>query len=350
MQGWSPGRTVLLVVCLLILFFQPVTGFSVTRLSIDPSGALTPGTMVVASFNVGFNADSVETFPSGSDLILKTDLENPKWSYSLILDGVEKPRKPIEGQMLDLSGFELSYPAKVNESMRITLEGTVPVVDTTTNKTIIRFIEQDDSCMNCPAIQFTALVVNMKDAPCCIEPIDVTLRKFRSHIDEDAQQGINTTATEEKFAEAQRNIDSARAHPATQYAEVLNDLNAAHTTISEGERLLDKAWAEKEVADAQIPITDVDNVIAGIKSNGINPPPLAEIFSKRELAMNYLVTANDQIAAGNYSAARERAGIALALGNESYTSALEYQLEHESVKSQPMYRMSLSFRYARVLP
>ena len=51
-----------------------------------------------------------DTFPVGSDLVMTTDLANPKWTYTIVLDTVENPRNPVGGQTLDLSGFELSYP------------------------------------------------------------------------------------------------------------------------------------------------------------------------------------------------------------------------------------------------
>ena len=99
-------KLVILAVIALILFIPAVSAFDVEGLTIDPSGALTPSPPVTVSFKVGFTASSGDTFPSGSDLVMTTDLTDAKWTYTLILDGVENPRNPVGGKTLDLSGFD----------------------------------------------------------------------------------------------------------------------------------------------------------------------------------------------------------------------------------------------------
>ena len=92
-------------------------------------------------------------------------------------------------------------------------------------------------------------------------------------------------------------------------------------------KTLDKAWAEKEVAAAQLPINNVDAVIAWFKGNKTTAEDsqLSAIVSKREVAVGYISTANDQIASGEYSQARSKAQEAFTKGNESYTDALARQ-------------------------
>src|SRR5208337_4599673 len=46
-------------------------------------------------------------------------------------------------------------------------------------------------------------------------------------------------------------ISQAQSLPSTQYTDALNDLTTATSTIANGETLLDKAWAESEIATAQ---------------------------------------------------------------------------------------------------
>ena len=104
----------------------------------------------------------------------------------------------------------------------------------------------------------------------------------------------------------------------------LNDLNAAQTAITDGEIALDKAWAESEVAAAQVPINNVDSIIAWFNGNQstASDPQLPAIITKREVAVSYISTANDEIANGNYEQARAKAQDAFSKGNESYTDAL----------------------------
>ena len=57
---------------------------------------------------------------------------------------------------------------------------------------------------------------------------------------------------------------------------------------------------------------------------------LPAIIAKREVAVSYLVTANDEISNGNYEQARGKAQDAFNKGNESYTDALAQKKIRES--------------------
>ena len=143
---------------------------------------------------------------------------------------------------------------------------------------------------------------------------------------------------EEKYNEAQDKIASARSRPSNQYAGAQEDLTTATTAIKDGETALDKAWAEYEVAAAQVPITNVDAIIAWFKGNSstANDQQLPTIVTKREVAVSYVSTANDDIADGNYAQARQKAQDAFLKANESYTEALARQKELSSGFSLPI--------------
>jgi len=313
----------------LVVCIQAVSAFSVSSISIDPSGSLTPGQQVLVSFKVDFAGDGGSTFPAGGELDLSTDLDKPKWTWTLLLDGVENPRPTETGRQLALSGFELSYPSKVEESVRITLEGTAPSVTQSTNKTIIRILETDSNGnpVTSSEVERTALVINTAEVTQAIANQDSVLQGYRSHIDEKAALGIDTTAAEAKYSEAKGKIDAARALSSNQYSQAFDDLKAAQTAIDDGEKALDRAWAENEVTKAQIPIDNVDGVIAWFKGNQstANNPDLSTIITKREVAVSYISTANDDISNGNYEQARSKAQDAFSKGNESYTDALALQ-------------------------
>jgi hypothetical protein len=152
-----------------------VSAFSVSSMSVDPSGSLTPGTPVIVTFKVDFSASGKETFPSANELLMSTDLfkgdfsasgkdtfppdnelqmstdlDSPTWSYSLVLDGVDTLQPSNTGRILSVSGWVLSYPtsaknpsiAKTFESLKVTLEGKAPAVSQTT-KNIIKIAEYD---------------------------------------------------------------------------------------------------------------------------------------------------------------------------------------------------------------
>ena len=318
-------KTWIIVTTILLFCISAVSAFSVSSVSIDPSGSLIPGTPVTVSYKVDISG----TFPSGDDLQFFTDLENPKWTYTIIVNGIENLRPTVGGKTLTITGFELSYKPADEVSVRATLEGKAPVVTETTDKTIIRIQEMDvqGRPITTTKVERTGKVINTGEVPKVIAERDTDLQTYRTHIDEKAVLGIDTSAAEAKYNEAKQKIDSSRARPTTQYAEALADLIAALTSISDGEKALDQAWAENEVAAAQLPINNVDGVIAWFKGNQstANDQQLPAIVAKREVAVSYISTANDQIASGEYSQARSKAQEAFSKGNESYTDALARQ-------------------------
>ena len=85
------------------------------------------------------------TFPSDHNLVITTRLENPQWTYSLILDGVRNPDKTVMTEQLTLSGFELNYPADVQQSVVVIVNGTAPDVSRVTMTSIMDISERDDS-------------------------------------------------------------------------------------------------------------------------------------------------------------------------------------------------------------
>ena len=323
-----------LVTMMLFLCIPAVSAFTVEGYSIDQTGSLTPNTPVTISFKVGFSASSDLSFPAGSDLVLTTDLSNPKWTYTLILDGVENARNPEGSKTLELSGFELSYPSSVDESIRVTLEGTTPTVDTTTEKTLLNVYEVDThgSKIESTMVTKTALVINTGDVAKIVSEKNTNLQTFRSHIDEKSAIGVDTSSAESYYNDAQSKISTATSRPATQYTDALNDLTAAQAAIENGETAIERAWAENEVAIAQVPINNVDTIIAWFKGNQStsSDTQLSAIVAKRESAVSYLSTANDAISSGNYEQARTKAAEAFSKGNESYTDALVRQKQLSS--------------------
>ncbi|MDO9325597.1 MAG: hypothetical protein Q7T80_11650 [Methanoregula sp.] len=317
-------KTWIIVTAILLFCISAASAFSVGSVSIDPSGSLVPGTAVTVSYKV-----ETSGFPSGDDLQFFTDLENPKWTYTIIVNGVENQRPSMGGKTLTITGFELAYKTADEVSVRATLEGKAPTVTQTADKTIIRIQEMgvNGAALTSTKVEKTAQVINTGDVTAAIAARDTDLQTYRTHIDEKSVLDIDTSAAETKYNEAKQKIDSARARPSTQYTEALADLTAAQTSISDGEKALDMAWAQNEVDAAQIPINNVDAVIAWFKGNQstANDQQLSTIVTKREVAVSYISAANDQIASGEYSQARSKAQEAFAKGNESYNDALARQ-------------------------
>jgi len=302
-------------------------GFSVSSISIDPQGAMVANTPVTASFKV----DLAGQFPADADLTFFTDMDSPKWTYTILVNGVENVRPVQGGRTLDINGFELNYKSTDEVSVQGTLEGTAPTVPQTSNKTIFRITEVDNrgNAIASTQVEQDALIVNPGEVQTAIATQDQNLQAFRSSIDEKAAIGIDTSDAEAKYNEAQQDISAAKALPTTQFVNALNDLNSAQTAINDGGTALDKAWAVFEVANAQVPINNADAIIAWFKGNTstANDVQLPAIVAKREVAVSYISTANDDISNGNFDQARTQAQNAYDKGNESYNDALSRQYE-----------------------
>src|SRR5665647_3324541 len=170
------------LVVLLICCIHTVSAISVASVSIDPSGSLTPNNPVTVSFKV----ENSGVFPSDGEIQLFTDLEKPKWTYTIIVNGIENLRPVEGGRTLTITGFELSYKTSDEVTVRVTLEGVAPTVDKTTNKTLIRITEYDknNKPITSSQVEKTAMVINTGEVASTLESINAELQVYRTHIDE----------------------------------------------------------------------------------------------------------------------------------------------------------------------
>jgi hypothetical protein len=325
------GLTRLIWIIALFLVLVPavsVASYSVNSMSISPTGALTPGTTVDISYKVQLSSGSTQ-----NSLQLYTQLEKPKWSYIINVNGVGNGLTEAGTKTVTINSFLLSYKSGDDVSVAVTLEGTAPSVTATSNQTLIQ-VSDVDANGHASDTKYTqsALVVNTNDVTTAVSNANSQLSQFRTDIDEKAALDIDTSAAEAKYNDAQAKITTAQSLPSTQYSDALNNLNTAISTISDGETLLDKAWAEKEISDAQGPINNVDVLIANFQANSSTSSDarLSEIITKREVAVSYISAANDALTNGNFAQARAKAEDAYSKGNESYNDALTFKAAVEA--------------------
>ena len=101
-------------------------------------GNLTPGTPVTVIFTLNFPSyDGGMTFPNTDTLQIRTELDNSRWTRTLVVNGMKIPQPQTSGNILQLSGSNLSFPAHTEESMGVILQGTAPSVTTPTNKLLV---------------------------------------------------------------------------------------------------------------------------------------------------------------------------------------------------------------------
>ena len=87
----------------------------------------------------------VDSFPSNNKLQLFTELDNPAWTYNLVVNSITNVRPVNTANTWYISGFELSYKPTDSVSVRIGLDGTTPATSTQVSKKIISIQETDSS-------------------------------------------------------------------------------------------------------------------------------------------------------------------------------------------------------------
>jgi hypothetical protein len=131
-----------ILLCLLVFLAQGVSAFTISSLSVNPSGTLNPGDPVNISYMV--YAASGVAFPSYDDLQFVSELNDPVWTYTIAVNGVKNARPVEGGRVLTISGFELAYQNRDEVMVTVSLTGLVPAGSASgANKTLVRIQELD---------------------------------------------------------------------------------------------------------------------------------------------------------------------------------------------------------------
>jgi hypothetical protein len=320
-------RAALLAIGLMLVFSSLAGAFEVSSFSIEPNGStLDICERVTGSFAITSSPAEPGDSLSGGEIF--TMLDRPNWSLVLYTDGAEVSRVAVKNQTVFLSSLDIPGSGRTGSPRKIlvSFSAWVPDVEDTKNMTIVR-VRQTDTSQNgttsADKFLYAPVVVTCAcTRKICYEP-EYLLEPLRDDIWEKSRQGIDTSAAERKYSEARDLLYANDELAPVYYSEKLQNVSRAKGMIADGERLLDKAWAEKEVAEAQVPINNVDMVIEWFRASDTrNDAQLPEIIAKRDVAMSYIVSANDEIRNGNYEQARVKAQVAFRWGNESYTDAL----------------------------
>ncbi len=325
----STLKTSLIILIILIAGITAASAsISVKNIAITPSGDLvsgqTPPNPVSASFVIDFNPTGGETFPSEETLTMSTDLENGQWSYITSLDGNPNPAVTANGRNLNINGWVLSYPSKRELSMRVTLNGAVPTVTASGNKTIIRVAELSgkSEALSGSEVIKERYIINPADKNKAISDVKTALTAFRTLIDEEAAKGIETTAAMEKYSAANAAIQNAEK--STSFSSAQTYLTNAQALLKDGQTALDRATAQQVINEAQTPIDQTDDLITYFKVNRSmgKDPRLAPIIQKRDRAADLLSEANDLLPKNDFSGAKDKALQSSDIATESYNAAL----------------------------
>jgi hypothetical protein len=255
-------RRIAKVIGFLILIFcivQVATAdISVGNIKISPSSDLVSGqTQVSVSFVINFIPSGGYTFDSGNSLQMSTDLDSATWSYLIIQDEVpqESSQTVIEvGPNVNINGWVLSYPSSRDLSMTVNMNGVAPQVSTSEEKTIIRVAELSSvgSVISGTEVEKTAMVLNPAQIEEVIASATIELNNLKAGIDSLAASGVDVTAAQAKYDQAQSDLQNAQI--SSDYARAQSYVSSAQTAISKLKALINQMTAQKAVDDANIPI------------------------------------------------------------------------------------------------
>jgi hypothetical protein len=305
------------------------------KIVVKPSGDLVSGkTQASAEFTVLFSSSGGYTFDNDHVLVLDTELDNPTWTYSLVMDGIENPSKTVTGPNIRLSGWELSYPSDREISLKGKMMGTAPVVETSMNKTVIRIREVDDrnSVISGTESVTKRMVLNPSSISQGVNAQDATVADFKARIDSLAAAGVDVAAVQAKCGQAEAYIKDAKATSDTVKAQT--DLTSAARLIEELKTAVPALEAQKSINDAQASIDQTEDLIGYFKENKSmgSDARLMPIIASWDIASERLTAAKDLNSAGKYEEATRKANEAREKGNEVLANA---QALRENVDKNP---------------
>ena len=322
-----------ILLCLLALLcaVQAASAFQVKTMTITPTGDLTPGETVTAHFKIEFTPVSGSTFDDTNRLQFNTDLSDAKWDFTILINDIPQPLPKRGGAFAYLTGYELSYASKNEVAVEGTLEGTAPSVSSTATKNVLKITQQDQNGKDLADAQYnyvqTRKVVNPEDIQSSISVVEKELATLRTSIDDKAKEGVDTTSAESYYTTARNSLNSAKTASASQASTYITN---AQNAINNGEAQLDKAWAEKELADAKQVLSDLDSMVTYFtvnRSMSSTDTRLLAITTKGDSALQFYTNAESDFNAKNYNQARIKAVEAETRATEAYNSAVALQKE-----------------------
>ncbi|MCP1715745.1 hypothetical protein J2T58_001614 [Methanocalculus alkaliphilus] len=324
------GRLLLILIAFLALCAVSVSAFTVQPPSGIPTGDLAPGTKLTIDTTVSFKHTDGTTIPDDNSLQLFTDLDSPRWTYTIVLDGIDNPRQPTGFRTTRISGWELNYPFDV--SVRVNLEGTVPEVSTTGDKSIIRIRQLGSSDNVREEFLVTRTVINPAEVQTRIVSAKSDLQVLKTAIDNAHDDGVDTANIDTKYNAAKVSLESAEAAGAN-VATAQTHLNAAQTQIAEAETLLEQTIVQHSISKAEGYVAEIDGIIDYLSNERgrASDSRVILLTSKRQSIKNLVDTAKDSYETGNYARAQTQARDAVADGERVLQEARDLREDIESL-------------------
>ncbi len=303
----------------LVCVAQVASAFDVTKEEIKPeSDILEPGQNVNAHYVVSYKMLSTgKNYMDDERFEFSTGLQKPAWDFKIRREGTPDLVFPTRaGAFQSLLEFEVGYSGEVE--LDVQLRGTVP--PTATGKLEIVKIEHFRDKTVEDEYRMSRDVVNAAQAEGSLTAQQQRLKDLKADLDEKSAQGVDVAAAQARYNAASQALTSAASAGPSQAA---NYIATAKKDIDEAIALLDKAWAEKSVADTGAAIESLDGMITYFVENRSMSadPQVVAIMTKRESAVQFYSQSQDNLNGKNYPLARSKATDGLNKANEALTDA-----------------------------
>jgi len=304
------SRWIILLLAL-VCAVQAVSAFDVKTATVNPAnGDLEAGQSVTANYVVGYSMDTGG--PEDEAFEFSTGLQNPSWVFIIYRDGIPIYTTEKHGYYPKLGAFELAYKDRVE--LDIQLRGTAPKAPS--GEVEIIKLEHIKNKNVVDDYRMTRKVVSAEQVGSSLSVQQQNLKTLKADIDARAAEGVDISAAQEKYNVASQALTSAASAAPSKAAE---HIATAVKAMDEAESLLDKAWAENEVANAGVALESLDtkiNYFIEERSMG-GDPRVVSIVTKRESAAQFYSQAKDGLSAKNYQQARSKADEGLNKANEA---------------------------------
>ncbi|MDD3070355.1 MAG: hypothetical protein PHX88_04085, partial [Methanoculleus horonobensis] len=272
----------LILLLALVCVAQVASAFDVKTEKVDPaSGALEPGQQVTARYVLTYNM--VTSGGNDETFEFSTGLQNPVWDFIVYRDGVAIYTTRKTGYYPILTEFEIDYGDEEIE-LDAQLRGIVP--SSASTKVLVTKIEhlRGDDVKDTHSVSRD--VVNSAQVEGSLAAQQQRLKDLKADIDEKSAEGVDVSAVQAEYNAASQALTSAASAGPSQAASYIA---TAKKDIDEGIALLDKAWAEKAVADTGAAIESLDGMITYFVENRSMSadPQVVAIMTKRESAVQF---------------------------------------------------------------
>jgi hypothetical protein len=298
--------------------------------------ALKPGDIVSeVSGTIKLPPSGDQTFSLDDSLEFYTQLDNAKWSASIVINGVENPPRTFGGKHATILGMDLAYvTTKYEVEVKFTMEnGVVPASFNSGNIILARALEVDPQSNQVGAgVYVNGTIINPAALQTQLDSIKAKLATLKADIDAKTalDPPVDTTAALANYTAASSALDTATTDIISSPTSVQSLLDTATNRINAGNTDLDKAWAQLSISTAKAQIASVEGLIKEFTVNDslkTTDSRLVAIINKHDLAAQAISNANDFFNSGNYPSARGKANEGFTLANQSWGLSLDLKKE-----------------------